>query len=79
MELRNLTEEKYNLGRELFKLQLALKLEARSEEKRKEIEKKINEVRHKIAQVQIEINSSDQIDGQLSIDFDDSEQIKKGR
>lgn len=79
MELRNLTEEKYNLGRELFKLQLALKLEARSEEKRKEIEKKINEVRHKIAQVQIEINSGDQIDGQLSIDFDDSEQIKKGR
>ena len=78
MEIRNLTEERYNLNRDLFKLRLALQTQVVSEEKRREIEKQINEVRHKIAQVQIEINNSSQVDGQLSMDFGE-EPIKKGK
>ena len=78
MEIRNLTEERYNLNRDLFKLRLALQTQVVSEEKRREIEKQINEVRHKIAQVQIEINNSSQVDGQLSMDFGE-EPVKKGR
>ena len=78
MEIRNLTEERYNLNRDLFKLRLALHTQVVSEEKRREIEKQINEVRHKIAQVQIEINNSSQVDGQLSMDFGE-EPVKKGK
>ena len=78
MEIRNLTEERYNLNRDLFKLRSALQTQVVSEEKRREIEKQINEVRHKIAQVQIEINNSSQVDGQLSMDFGE-EPVKKGR
>ncbi len=78
MEIRNLTEERYNLNRDLFKLRLALQTQVVSEEKRREIEKQINEVRHKIAQVQIEINNSSQVDGQLSMDFGE-EPVKKGK
>ena len=78
MEIRNLTEERYNLNRDLFKLRLSLQTQVVSEEKRREIEKQINEVRHKIAQVQIEINNSSQVDGQLSMDFGE-EPVKKGK
>ncbi len=73
MEIRILTDEINITKKEIFKIefQMASQIKVMSEEKKRELEKKLIELKKKSAKLMDEQNIEKQNDGQLSIGFED--------
>ncbi len=73
MEIRILTDEINLTKKEIFKIefQMASQIKVMSEEKKRELEKKLIELKKKSAKLMDEQNIEKQNDGQLSIGFED--------